>query len=118
MDLNNVELIGRLVIDPDIRTDLSGQPRATLRISVQRDVVDESGRTQSDTDCHTVFLFGNLVNVAEKYLKEGDRILVSGVGRYQQLEDLSQRGHLRLCLEVVADSLVLFGSKEDQPRSA
>lgn len=111
MDLNKVELIGQLTLDPVVQVDSSGRLRATLRLAVESTVEKASGGTESDTEYHTVFLFGKLANIAKKYLKEGDRILVSGVGRYQSLADLSRRGHLRKGLEVVAENLIMLGNK-------
>ena len=114
MDLNKIQLIGHLTMPPAMDVGDDGVLRAALRLSVERTGKEKSGETVEDTDYHTVFLYGKLATIAEKYLKEGDRVCVSGVGRYQSFDYISRAGHQRRGLEVVGSDLILLGGRKRQ----
>jgi len=77
--LNEVQLIGNLGRDPEIKTFSNGNSIANLRIATTDSWKDkESGDRKERTEWHSVVIGGPLVKVAEKYLKKGTRIFVRG----------------------------------------
>lgn len=106
-DLNKVELIGRLTADPAVRNGSKGSACASLRVATNRSVKDASGKASQRTEYHSVVMFGRLAGVAEKYLKKGDRLYVSG--RLRANAWAAKDGSKRVRTEVVADNLIMLG---------
>lgn len=79
--MNKVILSGRLCADPDVRySDVRGEQMAvaSYRLAVNRIKADE-------TDFITCVAFGKAGEFAEKYLKKGTKMLISGriqTGKY------------------------------------
>ena len=79
--MNKVILSGRLCADPDVRySDVRGEQMAvaSYRLAVNRIKSDE-------TDFITCVAFGKAGEFAEKYLKQGTKMLISGriqTGKY------------------------------------
>lgn len=72
--MNKVILSGRLCADPDVRySDVRGEQMAvaSYRLAVNRIKADE-------TDFITCVAFGKAGEFAEKYLKKGTKMLISG----------------------------------------
>src|SRR5712671_3200369 len=88
--LNKVMLIGNLGKDPEIRTTSNGSRVASFSIATSRTWHDTAGAKQEKTEWHRCGVgstkVGNLVDVVEKYVKNGDRRYVEGRiedGQYQ-----------------------------------
>lgn len=87
--MNRAILMGRLVRDPEVRyaTTRDGQSMAVARYTV---AVDRRGQKDKDGKSVADFIrcvaFGKRGEFAEKYFKQGQRVLVSGsiqTGSYQ-----------------------------------
>lgn len=80
--LNKVTLIGNLGADPDVRSTANGQRVATLSVATSRQWNTPSGERQEKTEWHRVVLwntkFSQLADIAEKYLRKGDKVYVEG----------------------------------------
>ncbi len=111
MDFNNIELKGRLTLDPDISESPNGARRVALRIASKVSWIDRSGNTTNDTEYHTVFMFGKLASLVEMSLRKGDQIRVRGFGRIQAFDYISQAGRLVRGVELVANYLDILKSK-------
>lgn len=73
--MNKVILTGRLTADPDIRSTTDGKIVARYRLAVPRRY-KKDGEQQADfISCIT---FGKSADFAERYLKKGVKICVSG----------------------------------------
>lgn len=81
--MNKVELLGRLTKDPDIR--YSGENSiARYTLAVDRRFKKEGGQSADFISC---VAFGKSAEFAEKYLKKGTKIAVSGriqTGSYEK----------------------------------
>jgi len=78
--MNQVYLMGRLTRDPEVRYSTGEQQRAIARYTL---AVDRRGRHGEDSsepsaDFINCVAFGRDAEFAEKYLRKGMRILVSG----------------------------------------
>ena len=86
--MNNVELIGRLVKDPDVKyvQGSSGQQTAiaTFTLAIDRPPRKDGGEKQADFPRITVF--GKQAETCQKYLKKGRMVAIQGrlqTGSYQ-----------------------------------
>ena len=77
--VNKVILIGNLGRDPEVRTLQNGGKVANLSLATSESWRDKaSGERKEKTEWHRVVIFGNLADIAEKYLKKGSKVYVSG----------------------------------------
>lgn len=107
MDLNKIELIGRLTADPDVRGSEKAVKCVSVRMATNRDARDASGKVRQQTEFHSVVMFGKLAEVAKKYLKQGDRLFVSG--RIRTNAWVSKDGSRKSKIVIVAENLIMLG---------
>ena len=109
--LNKVSLIGNLGADPEVRSTSGGTRVATLSVATSRRWTSASGEQQEKTEWHRVVLwntkFQQLADVAEKYLKKGDKVFVEGRLEYRTWED--RDGNTRYSTEINARELIMLG---------
>jgi single-strand DNA-binding protein len=120
--LNKAEIIGNLGADPEVRSTSGGTRVATLSVATSRSWTNQSGERQEKTEWHRVVLwntkFRQLADVAEKYLKKGDRVYVEGRIEYRTWED--RDGNTRYTTEINAREMIMLtprggGSDADEP---
>ncbi len=119
--LNKVQLIGNLGADPEVRSTAGGQRVATLSVATSRQWNNAAGERQEKTEWHRVVLWNSrisqLADIAEKYLKKGDRVYVEGRIEYRTWED--REGKTRYSTEVNAREMIMLsargGSADDAP---
>ena len=101
MSLNRVDLIGHLGADPEIRRTQDGRSIANLRIATSERWRDKAtGEKRERTEWHTVGIFAEgLAGVAEKYLRKGSKVFVSGKLATRKWQD--KEGRDRYSTEVV-----------------
>jgi single-strand DNA-binding protein len=99
--LNQVQLIGNLGKDPEIRHTRDGRPIANLSIATSESWRDKStGERKEKTEWHRVVVFSEpLCKVIEQYVKKGDKIFVQGALQTRKWQD--QSGQDRYSTEVV-----------------
>lgn len=107
--VNKAILIGNLGADPEVRTTPGGSRVATLSLATNRRWTDRSGATQEKTEWHRVVAWNNLAEIAEKYLRKGDRVYVEGRIEYRQWQ--GQDGQTRYTTEVNARDMVMLGGR-------
>lgn len=99
--LNVVQLIGRLVADPELRYTQKGAPVCAFRIaSTRRYKNRESGEQQEETLFINVVAWRRQAELANDYLKKGSAVLIEGRLRSRQWE--SAQGEKRSAIEIVA----------------
>lgn len=77
--VNKVILIGNLGRDPEVRTTQSGSKVASLSLATSENWRDkDSGQRKEKTEWHRVVIFGQLADIAEKYLTKGSKVYVCG----------------------------------------
>ena len=78
----------------------SGDPVVNLSIATSETWRDKaSGEKKEKTEWHRVVIFGNLADIAEKYLKKGSKVYVSGSLQTRKWTD--QSGQEKYTTEVV-----------------
>lgn len=111
--LNKVQLIGNLGRDPEVRSTANGSKVATLSVATSRRWKSQAGEDQEKTEWHRVILWNNrgsgLADVAERYLKKGDRIYVEGRIEYRTWED--KDGNTRYSTEIVGREMMMLSGQ-------
>lgn len=112
--LNKVMLIGNLGADPEVRTTNNGGRVATLSIATSRQWTGQNGEKQEKTDWHRVICWNNakgsgLADVAERFLKKGDRVYVEGRIEYRTWEDREKQ--TRYTTEIIAREMIMLSPK-------
>jgi single-strand DNA-binding protein len=108
--LNKATLIGNLGADPDIRTTGGGTKVAEFSVATSRRWNDRNGQQQEKTEWHRIVAWSALADIAERYLRKGDRVYVEGEIQYRSYED--KDGNTRYVTEIVARDLIMLGGRE------
>lgn len=104
--MNIVILIGRLVADPEIRKTTSGSAVANYRLAVDRRFKREG---EAEADFISCVAFGKAAEFAEKYLRKGVKIAVTG--RIQTRSYDKNDGTKQFVTEIVVDGHEFCESK-------
>ncbi len=113
--VNKVILLGNLGMDPEVMTLESGVKMARLRIATNEYYKGQDGENMEKTEWHTVVLWRNRAELAEKYLNKGRQVYIEGRLRTRQWQD--KDGNQRYTTEIVGDVINFIGGRpgQDQP---
>ena len=98
--MNKVILMGRLTRDPEVRYTNSDQPQAVARYTLAVDRRGGKDQEQS-ADFINLVAFGKRGEFAEKYLKKGTKVLITG--RIQTGSYTNKEGQKVYTTDVVVD---------------
>lgn len=112
MDLNKVMLIGRLTRDPESRTTPQGTTVTNFSLATSRVWKDQSGKQQELTEFHNIVAWRRLGEICAQYLKKGRQIYLEGHLQTRSWDDKNS-GQKKYRTEVVADNMIMLGSKAD-----
>ena len=111
--LNKVTLIGNLGADPEVRSTNNGSRVANLSLATSRQWTGQGGDKQEKTEWHRVICWNNkgaqLADLAEKYMKKGDKIYVEGRIEYRTWEDRDKQ--TRYVTEIIAREVILLSPR-------
>src|SRR2546422_9224830 len=106
-------LIGNLGADPEVRSTNNGSRVATLSVATSRQWTGQGGEKQEKTEWHRVICWNNkgsgLADIAEKFLKKGDKVYIEGRIEYRTWEDREKQ--TRYTTEIIARELIMLGSR-------
>jgi len=107
--VNKVILIGNLGKDPELKYTGGGTAVATVTVATNERFKDKEGNWQDRTEWHNVVLWQRLAEIAQEYLKKGNKVYVEGRLQTRSWED--KQGQKRYTTEIVASDLVLLGGR-------
>ncbi|MBN2236111.1 MAG: single-stranded DNA-binding protein [Bacteroidales bacterium] len=107
---NQVQLIGHLGADPEVKVLNSGTKVARFSLATFESYTDKDGKKVEDTQWHKIIAWTGNATYAEKYLKKGIEIMVSGKLVYGSYED--KDGIKRYTAEIVAQDFLILSKKE------
>ena len=112
--MNKVILMGRLTRDPEVRYSQGANSLAIARYSL---AVNRSFKREGepDADFFNCTAFGRNAEFAEKYLKQGTKILVSG--RDQNDNYTNKDGQKVYSVQIIIDEQEFAESKSSQGES-
>jgi single-strand DNA-binding protein len=106
-------IIGNLGADPEVRSTNNGSRVATLSVATSRQWTGQGGDKQEKTEWHRVICWNNkgsgLADIAEKYLKKGDKVYIEGRVEYRTWEDREKQ--TRYVTEIIARELIMLSPK-------
>lgn len=109
---NKVILIGRLGKDPEVRRLSNDKSVANFPLVTSKRGKDSNGDAKEYPTWHNVVAWNKSADIVEKYVKKGDLIQVEGEINNRSYEN--SEGEKKYVSEVVINSLVMLGSKNDQ----
>lgn len=104
--INKVILVGNIGRDPDVQTLASGTKVAHVSLATSRRFPSD-GRMEERTEWHRLTLWDRLAQLAEDYVRKGDKVYVEGRMEYDSFE---RNGVTIPTAEVHVRELVLLGS--------
>ncbi len=107
--LNKIIIMGRLTRDPELRYTQSGLPVASFTVAVDRDVVNDNAKRE--TDFITCVAWRHTAEFVSKYFQKGSMAVVSG--RLQLRDWVDRDGYKRRSAEVLAENIYFGQSKKD-----
>ncbi|MBQ7217846.1 MAG: single-stranded DNA-binding protein [Synergistaceae bacterium] len=114
---NRAIIAGNLARDPDVRHTLNKKTFARFTVAVNNRYKDANGEYQDNADYIAVVAWGNLAEIAEKYLKKGSPVLIEGrirTGSY----DAKDGSGKKYTTEIWVDNMIMLGSREGVSGSA
>ncbi|MGK7313152.1 MAG: single-stranded DNA-binding protein [Candidatus Longimicrobiales bacterium M2_2A_002] len=104
--VNKVILVGNVGRDPEVQTTSNGQKVAHFSLATNRRIPRENG-FEERTEWHRLTVWGRLAEIAEEYVRKGDRLYVEGRMQYDSYE---RDGVTIPTAEVNVRELVMLGS--------
>lgn len=105
--VNKVIILGNLGVDPEVRTLESGTKVCRLSIATSESYTNKAGDRVEQTEWHSVTLWRGLAEVAEKYLRKGNKVYIEGKLRTRSYKD--KDGIERYITEIVGDNMEMLG---------
>jgi len=106
MDLNKVQIIGRITQDIELRQTPNGQSVTTLSIATNRNWTDGQGMKQEQAEFHNVVLWAKLAEIASQYLQKGKKVYIEG--RMQTRSWEAQDGSKRYRTEIIGENMIML----------
>ena len=113
--VNKVIILGNLGTDPEVRTLESGTKVCRLSIATSESYTNKSGDRVEQTEWHSVTLWRGLAEVAEKYLRKGNKVYIEGKLRTRSYKD--KDGIEKYITEIVGDNMEMLGGGGDRSQS-
>lgn len=103
---NQVQLIGHVGQEPEIKTFEGEKKLASLSIATNEVYRNEKGDKVEETQWHRISAWGKTADIIEKYVTKGKEIAVQGKLTHRSYDD--KNGEKRYMTEVVVSELVLL----------
>ncbi|MBW7995396.1 MAG: single-stranded DNA-binding protein [Candidatus Glassbacteria bacterium] len=107
--VNKVILIGNLGGDPELRHTASNVPVVNFTVATNESWVNKEGVREERTEWHRIVAWRRLAEICHEYLRKGTQVYIEGKLQTRNWED--QSGQKRYMTEVVADEMVILGSR-------
>lgn len=110
--VNKVILIGNLGRDPEVRYLEGGVATANFSMATTETYFDKAKNEKRDiTEWHNIVLWRGLAEVAEKYLKKGQKVYIEGKLRTRSWTD--KENQTRYTTEIIAENMTLLSRNEE-----
>ena len=110
--LNQVNLIGNVGRNPDVRYTAGGQPVTNFSVATAERWVDKSGNKQEKTEWHDIVAWGKLAENVGKFVQKGSKVFVTG--KIQTKAWTDKNGADRKTKEILANQVVFLSSNPNQ----
>jgi len=106
---NQVQLIGNLGKDPEVKDLDSGKKVANFTLATNESYRTKDGEKKEETQWHNIVAWGKTAEIIEKYVTKGREVILKGKLTSRSYE--TKNGDKRYITEVVCDEIVLVGGK-------
>jgi single-strand DNA-binding protein len=109
---NNVKLIGRLGVEPELVKFETGRTLARFTLATNENYRDKKGEWHELTQWHTINAWGKLGDLVQKLLKKGQEIIVEGRLVNQSYE--TKNGEKRFTTIIEASEFLVLTPKSEK----
>jgi len=113
---NNVQLIGNLGKEIELKTTPSGKYVTTFSIATKEAYKNQAGETIEDTQWHNIVAWGKQAELLSKFLKKGSKVYVQGKLMHRSYDDAN--GFKRYVTEVKLNNFELMSQLAAKPQPA
>ena len=106
---NQVQLIGNLGKDPEVKDLNSGKKVANFTLATNESYRTKDGEKKDNTQWHNIVAWDKTAEIIEKYATKGREVIVKGKLTSENYE--TKEGEKRYVTKVVCDEIVLIGGK-------
>ena len=107
---NNVQLVGNLGKNPEVKTLPGGQKVAHFSIACTESKTDKEGRKIETTQWFNATAWEGLATIAEKYMVKGNKVAIAGKLVNNNWTD--KEGVMRYSTEIICSDILLLGGKD------
>lgn len=104
--INKLILVGNVGRDPEVQTTVDEKKVAHFSLATSRRIPRDNG-FEERTEWHRITLWNRLAELAEEYIRKGDRLYIEGRIQYDSYE---RDGVTIPTAEVVVRELVMLGA--------
>lgn len=107
---NQVQLIGHLGMDPEVRALENGKKVARLRLATNDTYQNAKGEKVTDTHWHQVVAWGKTADIFDKYLLKGQEVAVQG--KLVSRSYTNAQGEKKYVTEILAHEVRMLGIRK------
>ena len=111
--VNKVILIGNVGKDPEVRYLEGGVPVAKFPMATSETYKNKEGQKVETTEWHNIVLWRGLAEIAEKWVRKGNKIYIEGkirTGSY------GEENNKKWFTEIIADNMTMLTKSNCGPR--
>jgi single-strand DNA-binding protein len=113
--MNKCILFGNVGKDPEVKTFEGGNKVAKFSLATNKSYTKNNEKV-TETSWHNIVLWGKLAELAEKYVKKGNSVIIEGEISYRSYEN--KDGVTVYITEINGDRLHFADSKKDEAPQA
>jgi single-strand DNA-binding protein len=106
---NSVRLVGNLGMDPEVKSFDNNRKLAKLSLATHESYKNDKGERVTDTQWHSLVVWGAQAKLVEDLLKKGDEVVVEG--KLSSRSYVDKDGNKRFVTEVVVNEFLKLGNK-------
>jgi single-strand DNA-binding protein len=111
--MNKAILFGNVGKDPDVKKFENGNIVAKFSLATNKSFT-RNGEKITETSWHNIVLWGKLAELAEKYVKKGNSVIIEGEISYRSYEN--KEGQTVYLTEINGDRLHFAGGKKEEEK--
>jgi single-strand DNA-binding protein len=107
--LNKVTLIGNVGSEPELKKLANDIKVAKLSLATSETYKDSQGQSHTETEWHTIILWRNMAEIAQKYIKKGSLLYIEG--KLKTRNYTNEQGSKRYVTEIIVEEIILLDKK-------
>ena len=106
---NKVQLIGNLGSSPEVRNTENGKKLVRFSVATNESYRNSKGEKVTETQWHNLIAWGNVAEIAQKYLTKGSEVAIEGKLVSRNYTD--KEGNKKYITEIQVNELLMLGGK-------